>query len=313
METIVIVEDILDRLGIRYENLFVSNVQTRNTIITDHKHVFVKMRSSDKEERDFAADVEFIKRNPGHGFQLLHPEVVKAFKRYNNNTFSIWKYQRFDVLNAGSLTPNEATVAARELFLIHTSEKYGQLQRNVDDISSSIMGKLNTVQFHALHSGLQHQIKQYIQKIVEPAIWLMLPPLYEPVVAHGNALPEKIVRKSGQYLTWSDFEKVRLTRKEYDYAVLKATLLISGANLPAWNALDEAYRDLHDGIDDYVVDSFVNMFLVERIIDFASQIMDTDGEDQLSEFLKEASPLLKGNQVDFYSFPHIRDSLYITR
>jgi len=305
LNIVEVVEDILDRHQIRYNHLIVKNVGTKNTIITDTQNVLVKMRGIDKSLEEFSSDVLFTAHNANQGFPLLIPEVVHPFKRGLQGFFSVWQFEDCTILNAQTLTPQQALKAVDELHKIHQSVRYEGLQRKTDDVTERIARHLSSVQFNTLPASTQHKIKNFYEEVAKQAIFLLAPPIIDAVVAHGKAVPSRInVRRSGE-VKWSDFETVRLTRKEYDLAALKLSLKTTGLNLSAWESAEARYKDHYSDVNDEFVDTFVGLLICERIFHYASQVSTTERENTLNQFISSCEPLLDKQLPNFLRLPSL--------
>lgn len=309
MNVLEVVEDILDRHQINYHNLLVTNVATRNVIITDSLNVFVKMKGMSKSLQQFKADIDFYNQNPSHGFELLIPNLVHPFKRGLEGTFSVWKYEQSYPLAPSVMTVDQATLAARKLAEIHSTPRYGTLLKTVDDLIEPMAEHLQSIQFRALRATNQHKLKKLFETVVQPALWLAAPPVLGSVVSHGNALPDKIVVKRNGQISWSDFETVRLTRPEYDLATLKLSLQISGTNFAAWEAIETEYRKHFPELNNDIMNQFMGMMVCSQVIEVASQVLDHHQEAGLEELLDKVEPLLYGEFPFVLRLPAIRNSL----
>ena len=299
------VEDILDRNQIHYNHLVVKNVGTKNTIITDGKNVLVKMRGIDKSLEEFSSDVLFTAHNKDQGFALLIPQIVHPFKRGLNGVFSVWKYEDCVVLNASGLTQRQGIQAVEELHKIHQSTPYLGLQRKTDDITERIAKNFSSVQFKTLSAATQHRVKRFYVEVAQPAILLMSPPVYGAVVAHGKAIPNRINIRPDGILRWSDFETVRLTRKEYDLASLKLFLKITGVNLSTWESVEAKYKEFYPDIDDGLVDLFVGQLISERIFHYSSQVNTVEREQELNRFMEDSELLFERKLPNFLRMPGV--------
>lgn len=293
MNIIDLVEGILNAYNIKHEMLRIDRSSNRHTHISDHKYVFVKMMGTGISEEDFYADVAFNVHNRRQGFELLIPQVVRPVVPGLEVQFSVWKYSACKPLTTNTLTRATASAAAQALHLVHRTPYYEDLSYRTSDLYERFGSRLNTIQFKSLNGKTQNQVRAFYEKVANPAIRLTGPPMYKPVVNHGNAKPNKLALYDDNTIRWNDFSRARLTHAEYDLGALKFHLYTTNQNPQAWEAFYQTYKELNPSVDDSLLDLFVGLAAVDTLAELITRVISAEKEDELHEYMRAITPLLK--------------------
>jgi hypothetical protein len=274
-------------------------------ILSDNERVFVKLLRPETNPAPLQTEIDFAV-NTTYGTNPLFDNVHHRSSRGLPLVLSAWEWERLYPIGT-NMNPMQAAHAARELFYIHNSLKYPELNESSNDDYLRYGEKLGSPSFKYLTAENQNRLRDLFKVIIQPVTNMISSTPEINVVSHGRATPENLVMKEDYSVVWTSFEESRAAPREYDLAHLYLHLVHRMHRPELWTVARQEYETLLGrSVSDYGLNQFAALLLGRRALTIASKTLHATDEGELNSFLKELEPLVKGVSVDAVkNFTHL--------
>lgn len=278
---------------------------SRHNILTDRERVLVKLLRPDNHPRFLQNEVDFA-INTIYGTNPLLENVYHISSFGTPLIMSAWEWESRHPVGV-NMNSRQAAGAATELFKIHSSKKYAQLNYESADEFVIYGERLTSPSFRYLSANNQSRLRELFATIIKPSTDLLGVAPELNVVSHGDPTPEKLMMRDDYSVFWTDYEEARSAPREYDLAFLLLHLNYRMRNPELWKIVKREYENLLGGsVNEERLNQLAILLLGRRALSIASRTLHATDEGKLTYFLKELEPLTKGATIDgIRNFHHL--------